>query len=104
MTEDRDTLYIDGAWIASTGAGTIEVISPTLVTIAPPAGLSAGRQAGLLAVASRGRGHDTLCQPLAVHVGLFPHGVLAATPALDGGTGGHQGPPGADAGRLAGVV
>ena len=29
ITEDRDTLFIDGAWIASTGADTIEVIDPS---------------------------------------------------------------------------
>ena len=29
MTKDRETLFIDGAWIASTGADTIEVIDPS---------------------------------------------------------------------------
>ena len=44
------------------------------VTITPPLGLSARRQAGLLAVASHCTVHNTLRQPPAVHIGMAPRG------------------------------
>jgi uncharacterized OsmC-like protein len=58
------------------------------VTITPPPGLSARRQAGLLAVASHCTVHNTLCQPPAVHIGLAP-------PGPDDRAGGPNLPPGA---------
>jgi uncharacterized OsmC-like protein len=45
------------------------------VTITPPAGLSARRQAGLLALASHCTVHNTLRQPPAVHIGLSSQAV-----------------------------
>jgi uncharacterized OsmC-like protein len=73
-------------------------------TITPPAGLSASRQAGLLAVASHCTVHNTLRQPPAVHIGLSPQAVPVAAPGPDGAADGHCSPPGADAGQLALVV
>jgi uncharacterized OsmC-like protein len=67
------------------------------VTITPPAGLSARRQAGLLAVASHCTVHNTLRQPPAVHIGL-----VGSVP--DDPVGGHQRPPGAAAEQLAKAV
>ena len=66
------------------------------VTITPPAGLSARRQAGLLAVASHCTVHNSLRQPPAVHIGLV--GSVPEEP------GGHQRPPGAAAEQLARAV
>jgi hypothetical protein len=56
------------------------------VTITPPPGLSARRQAGLLAVASHCTVHNTLRQPPAVHIRMAP-------PKPDDRAGGHDLPP-----------
>ena len=66
------------------------------VTITPPAGLSARRQAGLLAVASHCTVHNSLRQPPAVQIGLVR--------SLSEEPGGHQRPPGAAADQLARAV
>jgi uncharacterized OsmC-like protein len=67
------------------------------VTITPPSGLSARRQAGLLAVASHCTVHNTLRQPPAVHIGMAP-------PRPDNRAGGHHPAAGAAIEPLAQAV
>ena len=52
----RDSLYIDGAWVPSTGSGTIEVIDSTTEEVmgTVPEGTRRGRRPG------RGRGRGRL--------------------------------------------